>query len=327
MTNHSPFISVLTPTWNRADYLKQVWDGLISQSFKDFEWVVSDDGSSDQTTKVVADLAARSPFPVTLITASCRVGKSKIDNVAVTNANGAFIIWCDSDDLLLPSALEVLVDTWKSIPQQERGAYCGVTALCKTHETILGNKFYGPCEVLDMPWNEIYLKLNSDLVIFTRAELLKSSPFPEVDFLTPESSVWNKIGIMKTRFVPFVLQQKSYRERNCLSFNGTMAYSRGYAHSIAITKPYVWALFSRKERLRKRFNFSRYCRHGEISFIEAVKLWNASPPEIVLFLFLMPFSELIALADKAQGKVQRTHRDFNVAISLVKFDVKRFNYT
>lgn len=325
MPKNSPLISILTPTWNRADYLKQVWDGLISQTFTDFEWVVADDGSSDETTQVVKDLATLSPFPVTLITASCRVGKSKIDNLSVSNASGSFIIWCDSDDKLLPTALETLVSTWNSIPLSDQNSYCGITALCKTSDATLGNKFYGRQEALDMPWNELYHKLSSDLVIFTRAELLQSTPFPEVDFLTPESSVWSSIGILKTRFVPLILQHKNYRQSNCLSFNGIMAYNRGYAHANAITKPYTWHLTSRKKRVIKRINYLRYCRHGEIGFMQAVRLWKASPAEILLLLFLKSFSELIAIADIMQGKVRRTHRDFDIAITLAKFDIKRLN--
>ena len=86
-----PRISVLTPTWNRAEYLNRVWKGLNAQNFRDFEWIVANDGSQDDTIEVIRELAHKSDFSVTLITASQRVGKSRIDNEDVAASRGAFI--------------------------------------------------------------------------------------------------------------------------------------------------------------------------------------------------------------------------------------------
>lgn len=49
MISQTPMVSILTHTWNRVDYLDQVWMGLDSQSYKNIEWIVADDGSSDHT--------------------------------------------------------------------------------------------------------------------------------------------------------------------------------------------------------------------------------------------------------------------------------------
>ena len=122
----TPLISVLTPTWNRASYLQKVWKGLSAQGFRNFEWIVANDGSQDDTVAVVKALAQKSDFPVTLISASQRVGKSRVDNEAVATARGDFILWCDSDDYLLPNALQTLLDTWNTIPAEERADFCGV---------------------------------------------------------------------------------------------------------------------------------------------------------------------------------------------------------
>ena len=46
-------ISVITPTWNRADYLIRVYNSLLSQSYKKFEWLVCDDNSTDNTLQVL----------------------------------------------------------------------------------------------------------------------------------------------------------------------------------------------------------------------------------------------------------------------------------
>jgi glycosyltransferase involved in cell wall biosynthesis len=181
----------------------------MNQGCRDFEWIVANDGSNDDTANIVADLASRSSFPVILINASTHIGKSRMDNEAVAFARGEFILWCDSDDTLRPNALEVLINTWNSIPSNERDSFCGVTALCDTKDGILG-KVYPRDEHTDIVFNDFFNELKSDLVIFTRSELLKHTPFLEVDFLIPETSVWNEIGVRKTRFIPQVLARKNY---------------------------------------------------------------------------------------------------------------------
>jgi len=65
----APLISVLTPTWNRGSYLHKVWEGLEAQGLRDFEWIVANDGSQDDTVEVVRALAQKSDFPVTLVSA------------------------------------------------------------------------------------------------------------------------------------------------------------------------------------------------------------------------------------------------------------------
>lgn len=322
----TPVISVLTPTWNRAAYLYMVWEGLEAQGFRNFEWIVANDGSQDETVEVVRALAQKSDFPVTLISASQRVGKSRIDNEAVSAAKGDFIIWCDSDDVLLPKALQTLLDTWHSIPAAERDSFCGVSALCDTEEGVLGNRFYSSDQPVDMIWNEMFRALRADLVIFTRADLVKQNPFPEVDFLISESSVWSKIGVRKTRFLPAVLERKRYREVNALSHSGHMSYNRGHAHAIALTSPYLAPFLNQKERLKRAVNYLRYSRHGEIPFGDALRLWQADGRQIALFLALWPTAQALALKDQLQGKVRKTHRDFLAAQAVATITTERLTH-
>ena len=318
-----PLVSVLTPSWNRASYLHKVWEGLEAQGFRNFEWIVANDGSVDKTVEVVRELAQKSDFPITLISASQRVGKSRIDNEAVSVARGEFIIWCDSDDVLLPEALQTLFETWLSIPEKERDSFCGISALCDTEYGVLGNQFYNSRAPIDVIWNEMYRALRADLVIFTRADLVKQNPFLEVDFLISESSVWSKIGVLKTRFLPVVLERKSYGEINALSYSGHMSYNRGHAHAIAVTNPYTTPFINRKERLQRAINFLRYCRHGDISWREALQLWGAAGRDTLLLLSLLPIAEALALKDQLQGKVRKTHRDFLTAQAVATITTER----
>lgn len=321
-----PVVSVLTPTWDRACYLPNVWEGLTAQTYRNFEWIVANDGSADNTIEIVYELAAKSNFPVTLINASCRIGKSTMDNEAVAAARGDFIIWCDSDDVFLPHALETLYKAWDSIPVEERHQFCGVSALCDTEDGVLGNPFYRPGEQMDVSWNELFVKLNADLVIFTRADLVKANPFLEVDFLIPESSVWSVIGTRKTRFVPQILKRVHYGGINCLSYSGIMAYNRGNAYAMAMSRETSATLLNRKELLLRAINYLRYGRHGDIPLRKAISLWQVHGVDVWLLLTVWPLSGLLALKDWLQGKVRKTHLEFIAAQVKVEIDVKRLNF-
>lgn len=314
-----PVVSILTPTWNRAKYLSSVWSGLNNQTSKSFEWIVANDGSEDGTVDTVKMLAEKSSFPVTLINASTRIGKSRMDNEAVRCARGEFILWCDSDDYLLPNAVETLLTTWASIPESERGGFVGVTALCDTKEGILGSR-YPTNDYTDIEFNQLLWEMNSDLVIFTRSCLLKGNPFLEVDFLISESSVWNVIGVNKTRFIPIVLERKNYGEEHCLSYSGLMEYNRGKAYALAISKNILKGRISLKDRLWRMVTYIRYCIHGEIDLREALRAWQPGIISMAVFLIIFPVAYILVTKDRIQGKVRKTHREYIVALDEVEID-------
>ena len=315
----SPLVSILTPTWNREKYLSSVWDGLDKQTNKSFEWIVANDGSDDDTVETVRTLAQKSDFPVTLINASTRIGKSRMDNEAVRCARGEFILWCDSDDVLLPNAVDKLLASWDSIPESQRKEFAGVTALCDTKDGILGDS-YPTSEYTDLEFNQLFEKMRSDLVIFTRSSLVKSTPFMEVDFLISESSVWNIIGVKKTRFIPVVLKRVNYGEDHCLSLSGLMEYNRGKAYAMSITKDYNKGKLNVKDKLWRMITYTRYCIHGEININEALRAWKAGIISTATFLVLFPLAYALVIKDRLQGKVRKTHREYLAAREVVEID-------
>ena len=63
MADTPPFFTILTPTYNRAGTLHRVYESLCQQTFKDFEWVVVDDGSTDNTHASVLAWQRARRFP------------------------------------------------------------------------------------------------------------------------------------------------------------------------------------------------------------------------------------------------------------------------
>ncbi len=308
-----PTISILTPTWNRAGYLPRVWESLSAQTSTDFEWIVADDGSEDDTEQVVRGLAARSSFPVLYLKAEAHVGKARMDNEAIRRARGEFVLWCDSDDWLEPQAVERLLSTWHSIGPADRSQFFGIAALAATEHGVIINPF-PDAEFQDVRWNDYTLlhRHGFDMALMVRTEMLQSHPFPEVDLYIPEGAVWSVIGHRMMRLVPEVLLMKEYLAAHAVSvsYSGKMSYNRGRAHASAIVRrvcrSYAQSFWSHSRGL---VNFVRYCCHGEISLSEARRLWSDNSNSVA-FWASVPIGLLLAVVDRLQNKVVRSHREF-----------------
>jgi len=106
-----PEVSVIIPTHNRAWVLKEAIDSVLAQDFKDFELIVIDDGSTDDTRQIL-DSYARD----LIVLRQSNRGVSAARNVGIEAAAGHLIAFLDSDDLWLPQKLSAQVNFFNSNP-------------------------------------------------------------------------------------------------------------------------------------------------------------------------------------------------------------------
>src|ERR1700761_2868295 len=103
---HAPLVSVIVPCRNSGKTIQAAIDSVLSQTVSDFEVIVVDDHSSDNTTRRVAEICARDPR-VRLIARSFWNGASAARNTGMREARSTYIAFLDSDDLWLPEKLEL----------------------------------------------------------------------------------------------------------------------------------------------------------------------------------------------------------------------------
>jgi glycosyltransferase involved in cell wall biosynthesis len=108
-----PKISVILPTYNQAGYLPSSLESIAAQTCRDFELIVVDDGSTDQTPQVLADFRQRLPFDV--ISQKNR-GLPAALNAGFARAAGQYLTWTSSDNVMLPPMLERLGETLDDCP-------------------------------------------------------------------------------------------------------------------------------------------------------------------------------------------------------------------
>jgi len=192
----APSFTVFTPLFNSSRIISRVWESLGSQSYRDFEWIVVDDGSADDSASVVRGYKDQAWFPVTLIEQPNQ-GKHVAWNRAVKLARGELFVPLDHDDRCVGSALERFAHHWLSIPEQDRDAYSGINVLCLNPATnqIVGDRFpESPLDTNNLELEYVY-RVRGEKWGCIRTDALRSHPFLEsTTGWLPESYIWYQLA-------------------------------------------------------------------------------------------------------------------------------------
>lgn len=292
----SPKISVVTPTYNRAYVLGRVYDSLVSQTFADFEWIVVDDGSSDETEALVRSWIEEGKLELTYKRQE-NTGQYAAVNRGVEQARGEFITLLDSDDWFLPDTLEVLLEIWLGIPEPERGRFSGVVGLCAYEDgRIVGDSY--PEDPLDCDPAELtYLhRVRGDKHSLLRADVLKAFPFPYEGEVVWPGLVWNRMALeYDERHVNRVVKILDYQETGLsnraleIQMGSPLPMKQYYLEELRL--PHRLPL---RRRLRTTANYARWSLHCEIGLAGQFR----DAPSKLRWLALLPVGTAVYLNDR-----------------------------
>jgi glycosyltransferase involved in cell wall biosynthesis len=297
--------TIFTPTYNRANTLHRVYDSLRDQTFRDFEWLVIDDGSTDRTDALIRSWQQDADFPIRYIWQPNQ-GKHVAFNRAVQEAMGELFLPLDSDDACIPTALERLYYHWQNIPRAEKNSFSAVTVLSKDQEgRLVGTTF--PQQIIDSDSLEIRYKyrVEGEKWGFHRTEVLKKFPFPALADLSfvPEGIIWSKIARkFKTRFVNEILRvyyQDSTGVTIQLSQTRNPAKdAQGWVlwHQSRLNEEIGWFIYSPWTFFRSAVHYSRFSFHAGISMFNQLRRLHTLPG--VLWLVFSPLGFVVFLRDK-----------------------------
>ena len=109
-----PLVSIIIPTFNRAHLIGETLKSVLSQTYFNWECIVVDDGSTDNTAEILANYCKKDTrFQYQLRPENIPKGANACRNYGFEWSKGDFIQWIDSDDLMLPNKLEVQVSLIK----------------------------------------------------------------------------------------------------------------------------------------------------------------------------------------------------------------------
>ncbi len=104
-------VSIILATYNRAYLLEQAIQSVLDQTFKNFELIIIDDGSTDESV----DLITKFGDPRIKLIASPHLGRSAARNLGLRECEGDYIAFLDSDDLYVPNKLEMQVNFFENL--------------------------------------------------------------------------------------------------------------------------------------------------------------------------------------------------------------------
>ena len=205
------FLTVLTPTYNRAHTLPNCYESLFGQTCKAFEWIVVDDGSTDGTEEYFAGLSD-SAFPIRYIKKK-NGGKHTALNAAHPFIRGKYVLILDSDDTLTPDAVEQIEIAWN---RYENDSSVGIVTLLKGADPEHPNCFAPEEGVpVDIMAYRRVCPISNDACEVIRTELFLQNPFPVFpgETFLSEGALWNRVSFThKCVYINRVIYLCSYLE-------------------------------------------------------------------------------------------------------------------
>lgn len=203
-------ITVFTPTYNRAHLLDRLYLSLCRQTCQDFEWLIVDDGSSDNTKEIIERFIIEKQLNIRYFFKE-NGGKHTAINRGVKEAKGKLFWILDSDDSLPVNAIELVLN---QIPQMK--VACGICGYMAHHTgEIIGNPIVSQPLIVSSIEMRYKLGITGDMMEVFLTSVLSKYPFPEIkgERFCPEVLVWYRIA-KKHKFllIPNVIYYRDYME-------------------------------------------------------------------------------------------------------------------
>lgn len=187
------FITIFTPTYNRAYCLPNLYESLCKQTNHDFVWLLVDDGSTDNTRDLVDHWRKEGKINVEYHYQPNQ-GKSMAHNEGVRLTRTPLFTCVDSDDTLTPNAVDVIADAWKRMDIKHN---TGLLLLRKFYSSDGINTTVIPEGLKEATLYDAYnvYGLRGDTMLVFRSEVIKKIEFPQFpgEKFVPESYLYDLI--------------------------------------------------------------------------------------------------------------------------------------
>lgn len=290
-------ITVFTPTYNRAYMIDKLYDSLCLQTCKDFEWIVVDDGSVDNTEELIQNFIQENKIHIVYYKQKNQ-GKHIAINKGVEMAQGELFFIVDSDDILPRDSLEIIIQKYQSIKDDET-----IAGLAGRRGYISGgyigtNKSYDDVIMTSLDFR-FKKKIAGDMAEVYKTKVIRQYPFPqfEGERFCPEALVWKRIDqqykmlwfsniIYKGEYIPDGLTANSFKVRK----NSPKASCLYYAEEAQYDTPVY-------QKIKSVANYWRFSIYDDISFWEKLQKVPLSKSIIAL-----PLTAALIIKDKNREK-------------------------
>lgn len=205
-------LTIFTPTYNRGYILPKAYQALCNQTCQEFLWLIVDDGSTDETEKIVQSWIEEDKISISYYRQP-NGGKMRAHNRAVQLCTTELFVCIDSDDYLVEDAVESILNLWNSI--KEKDGLAGIVAYRgkDPQHTMFGESFP---EVKTAALQELYQKgFFGETTLIYRRDVLSRYPFPdfEGEKFIPEAVAYDRIDRLYPLYIlPKILTICGYHD-------------------------------------------------------------------------------------------------------------------
>lgn len=257
-----PSVSVVIPTLNRSDWIKQAIDSVLAQTFDDYEIIVVDDGSTDDTRQVVNELQQNNTS-IKYHYQNNR-GRSASRNIGIYLAQGKWIAFLDSDDLFMPDKLKIQFTALQSNPEYGM-SYSDALAVNEQGRAI-NNRPLRLAEFTGQIYpGLLFLKgtmITTPTVMARREVLLEVGGFDETMSVCEDLDLWRRIArkypVLQIRQPLSVIRYRKSEKNNWADFLGArlVFYQKAFADDPALI-----------DTLKPKLCAEAYCHYGLLAVL------------------------------------------------------------
>lgn len=280
-------VTVLTATYNRRKNLPQLYKSLCKQTNMNFQWLIIDDGSTDDTEQYVKSLVPNGFFIE--YHKKSNGGKHTALNYSHQFIKGKFVFMVDSDDFIIETAIEKIINMWKNY---EKSTDIGVLSFRKqiNNGQILSEVVQEPYVDDDISYR-VNNNINGDRCEIIKSDLFKKYPLPEFrgEKFMGEGWLFRNIAYSyKTVYLNEPLYICEYLE-NGLSKNGRLLRMKCPYGMMENCKSFFVPQVCRKQQIKQQIAFWTYGFCADLSIKEIAKRSGKR----VFFYSFFPFGRIL----------------------------------
>ena len=278
-------ITVFTPTYNRGYLLGKLYESLLKQTNTDFEWLIIDDGSNDNTSNIINKFIDDDKIRIRYFYQE-NCGKHRAINKGLDIAEGELFFIVDSDDTLIPAAIELVLEKYKSVEN------------CPEFAGISFNKGYSEKEIVGKTFSSEFIDCTNlergkknilgDKSEIYRTEILRNIKFPEIEgenFMS-EIVLWNEVARQgyKLRWYNEIIYICNYLEDGLTVNRDSIYLNNPIAHKMMVNE-LLQIDFPIKSKVNIIYNYYKLWKDRK-SLIEISEDININKFILVIFIVL-----------------------------------------
>ena len=290
------FLSIITPTYNRGHLLDRCFRSLLAQTDKDFQWIIVDDGSTDDTEAVVSGFET-DLFPITYVKKE-NGGKHTALNAAHAHIRGEYVLILDSDDYLTEDSVSIVRQNWMRYADNTGiGMLTFLKGSSRQDPVCTAQDFDTPVDILH------YRRVcfwGSDCCEVIRSQLFLKYPFPVFsgERFVSECALWNRVA--KTHKCVYINQVVYI----CQYLEGGLTAS---GRALRVRNPRGGMFISQLRMVPQNYVTQRikygllYCCYGFFAGLPVMEILKKNPYKGLTALCMVPGYALYVLWKRKYG--------------------------